>query len=372
MKRFFILFIFVLLPLFALSQTVTEQDKEKIYEAIREMDSGNVNKSIEILQGLQKVYPNDYGIGYELSLAYYRKENYDSAIEILSSLKNHKDAEPYLYQALGNAYDLKGDREKAKETYNEGLKLFPKSGSLYLELGNCELMEKNYIEALLLYEKGIEVDPDFSSNYYRASQILILTNEPLFAALYGTVYRFLDPNSERSDEMGALIEEVYRKNISFISATDSTKRQVKVTLTNKNNIKISEENMTPDILFGKLAAFELTYERGVLASLTPDKDTLTFEDLIQLRGDALEFYLNERKEMGDAIKTDEQVAILKYEKKIKDAGYWRVYNAWLMGNEFNEGYDILEAELDKFKEFAKWQSEHRFVPSQDGLTLRLE
>ena len=95
--------------------------------------------------------------------------------------------------------------------------------------------------------------------------------------------------------------------------------------------------------------------------------------MIEIRGDALEYYLKEQQEKGSIIPQNDLVAVLKYEKKIKDAGFWRVYNAWLMGsNEFYGGYEILGAEQEKFKEFIQWESNNLFVPSRDGLTLRQE
>lgn len=375
MKRFLILLVVVLLPVFAQSQNLSKEDDLKVRQAIQLMHNGNLDKSVELLTEVHKANPKNFEVAYELGLAYYNKQEYDSAIDLFKKLQKNKDANSLLYQAWGNAYDMKGQRNKARETYDKGLKLFPNSGPLYLEKGNLENMEGNYFEALLLYENGIKVDPDFTSNYFRAAEILGQSSEPIFAILYATVYRLLDPNSDRSAIMGALIADIYREHITFEKDTTT---KVHVSLTKKNNIQLSLADLgSPEALLAKMTCFELDYEMCVLDSdaLTKasEKGELTFEDLIEIRGEALEECLKKLEQRKVLVKDQPLVAVLKYEKMIKDAGFWRVYNAWLMGsNEFYGGYEILGAEQEQFEKFAEWESKNLFVPSRDGLTLRQE
>ena len=131
-----------------------------------------------------------------------------------------------------------------------------------------------------------------------------------------------------------------------------------------------------------MSSFEVVYESGLLDS--PALDTaivngrITFDDIIKIRGDAIDKYLERRKALAIIDSAEnassmpkDLVAVLLYEKKIKDAGYWRVYNAWLMGtSEFTGADEILGKEEEKFKEFAQWEGENLFIPSRDGLTLR--
>lgn len=375
MKRFLILLVVVLVPVFAQSQDLSKEDDLKVRQAIQLMHNGNLDKSVELLTEVHKANPKNFEVAYELGLAYYNKQEYDSAIDLFKKLQKNRDANSLLYQAWGNAYDMKGQRNKARETYDKGLKLFPNSGPLYLEKGNLENMEGNYFEALLLYENGIKVDPDFTSNYFRAAEILGQSSEPIFAILYATVYRLLDPNSDRSAIMGALIADIYREHITFEKDTTT---KVHVSLTKKNNIQLSLADLgSPEALLAKMTCFELDYEMCVLDSdaLTKasEKGELTFEDLIEIRGEALEECLKKLEQRKVLVKDQPLVAVLKYEKMIKDAGFWRVYNAWLMGsNEFYGGYEILGAEQEQFEKFAEWESKNLFVPSRDGLTLRQE
>ncbi len=57
--------------------------------------------------------------------------------------------------------------------YKQGIKKFPSSGELYNEYGEM-LWVKQDPEAIRFWEKGIEVDPNYSSNYYNASKYYYL------------------------------------------------------------------------------------------------------------------------------------------------------------------------------------------------------
>ena len=382
MKRLFLLLAMALVAVGVFAQDLPEDGVKKVKQAVYLMHNGNLDNAIMLLNNVLETYPKSYDANYELAIAYYMKEDYDTAMDICKKLQKHENVNASLYQLWGNAYDMKGERAKAVEMYDKGLKKFPNSGQLYLEKGNCAQLERDYLGALELYEKGIEVEPDFTSNYYRASQILAASSEPIFAILYATVYRLLDPNSDRSAEMGAMIYDIYKEHLVLENKGDSTLK-AHATLTKKNNISISMADLSsPGALLTKMSPFELVYERGVMDSPALDSaiinGKITFEDLIKIRGDAIDNYFKERKNLAIIDSAEnassmpkDLVAVLLYEKKIKDAGYWRVYNAWLMGtSEFTGGYEILAKEEEKFKEFAKWEGENLFIPSRDGLTLR--
>lgn len=382
MKRLFLLLAMALMAAGAFAQDLPEDAVKRVKQAVYLMDNGNLDNAITVLNKVLETYPKSYDAKYELAIAYYMKEDYDTAMDICKKLHKHENVNASLYQLWGNAYDMKGERAKAVEMYDKGLKKFPNSGQLYLEKGNIALLNKDYYGALTLYEKGIEVEPDFTSNYYRASQILAASSEPIFAILYATVYRLLDPNSERSAEMGAMIADIYREHLVLENSGDTTLK-AHATFTKKNNITLSMADLSsPGALLAKMSSFEVVYESGLLDS--PALDTaiingkITFDDIIKIRGDAIDKYF-ERREALAIIDSAENafsmpkdlVGVLLYEKKIKDAGYWRVYNAWLMGtSEFTGADEILGKEEEKFKEFAQWEGENLFIPSRDGLTLR--
>ncbi len=141
-----------------------EKALNKGMEAIKLMDEGKYEESIQLLEEAQKLDPTDIDYPYELAYAYYSKKDYKKASKYLEGLLKHKDIIDKVYQLLGNSYDLQGKSDKAIETYEAGLKLYPNSGSLHLEMGIMSMSKKEYNQALFLFEKGIEVAPKYPSN----------------------------------------------------------------------------------------------------------------------------------------------------------------------------------------------------------------
>lgn len=112
-----------------------DQAIEKKKKAIGMMDNGQIEPSVALLEEAQKLDPDDVTYTYEIGYARYLQKDYNTVIDIMKKLIRHKDAASYMYQLLGNSYDMTGKPDKAIETYAKGLELFPQAGNLYLEMG---------------------------------------------------------------------------------------------------------------------------------------------------------------------------------------------------------------------------------------------
>ncbi|MCQ2326679.1 MAG: hypothetical protein MJZ71_03875 [Bacteroidales bacterium] len=146
---------------------------------------------------------------YELAWTYYCNKEYIKAIKVLTPFYNKDSAPSEIYQLLGNAYDEYGNKYKATDIYKAGLNKYPKAGNLYLELGNIEFKDGNFKNALYWYEKGIEADPLFSSNYFRAAKVFLMSTEMVWGVLYGEIFMLLEPETERSKEMSKELLDAY-------------------------------------------------------------------------------------------------------------------------------------------------------------------
>src|SRR6267143_5281644 len=155
----------------AFGQANKEKALAKGNEAIKLMDNGKIEESIKLLEESMKLDPDNIDYPYEIGYANYMAKNYQKTIDVLTDLTRRKDAYDRVFQLLGNSYDNIGQKEKAIEIYELGLKKLPNSGKLNLELGGMYLTAKNYDRAIYYYEKGIEVEPGYSSNYYRVAKI---------------------------------------------------------------------------------------------------------------------------------------------------------------------------------------------------------
>lgn len=63
------------------------------------------------------------------------------------------------YQALGRLYDKMGNYDRAVQTFQAGLALYPKDSVLYYEFGMCQLRHKEWDAGLTNLHKAAELEP---------------------------------------------------------------------------------------------------------------------------------------------------------------------------------------------------------------------
>jgi tetratricopeptide (TPR) repeat protein len=319
--------------------TNKEKALAKGQEAIKLMDNGKLDESIKLLEEAQKLDPDRFDYPYELAYAYYSKEDYKGAVKILEKNKTHKDVTDRLFQLLGNCYDVLGKTDKAFEAYDEGLKLFPNSGMIYLEKGNVYWGKKEFGKALPFYEKGIEVDPKFPSNYYRATKIYCGSTEEVWGMIYGEIFMNLERNSKRTAEISKLLYDTYKSEIKFTSDTSMTVSFCQQMTMNVNSISDPKNIKLP---------FCMIFEPTLLMSITFEK-SIDINSLDKIRTTFIDNYFNNERD-----KTYPNV-LFSYQKKVKDAGHIEAYNHWTLMKGEEDGFDKWQAaNKDKWDSFVKW------------------
>lgn len=142
-----------LLSLFCIGTASAQTPRdERIARAVERMDDGDYDEAARLLESVLAADPKNFLANYETGYLLYMQERYEEAVEVLRRIKR-KDYPP-LYQLLGNAYDMAGDRKRAVKTYEKGLRENPDAGRLYLELGNIAYAERQYDRALACYRRG--------------------------------------------------------------------------------------------------------------------------------------------------------------------------------------------------------------------------
>lgn len=333
------LLLFIAVGQIAFGQTNKEKALEKGREAIELMDNGKIDESIKLLEEAQKLDPDRFDYPYELAYAYYSKEDYKTAIKILEKNTDHKDVTERLFQLLGNSYDVMGKSDKAFEAYDAGLKKFPNSGMIYLEKGNVLWNKKEYGKALPYYEKGIEVDPKFPSNYYRATIIYCASTEEVWGLIYGEIFMNLERNSKRTPEISKLLFDTYKSEIKFTSDTSMTVSFCQQMTMNENAISDPKNIKIP---------FCMIFEPTLLMSIAFEK-SIDINSLDKIRSTFIDNYFNNERD-----KTYPNV-LFSYQKKVKDAGHIEAYNHWILMKGDEDGFDKWQsANKDKWDSFVIW------------------
>ena len=337
---------------------INDFDRLLADSAMRLMDSGKPKDAIKIFDNLCKKYKNNYPLEYERLYAYYLSGDYEHVVKHGPRLFKLPETDFQCYQMVGNAQDMLGDPDAAVKIYDEGLERFPNSGSLYLEKGNIHMMHQRYNEAVECYLHGVEVQPDFASNYYRLALLYAQSTEPLWAIVYAEVVCNLQPGTERAEEMGKLIYDLFQENIKI-----EGENKAHVTLTKNNNIYIDSD--TTDVQ----VPFPLMYEMGTLKSpvLIDFMKTkkLTVAMIADLRKDAL-------AHIDSVAPGYYNLSLLDYHRKLIKNGHWIAYNMWLMSpgaeDETNQWSETKEGEK-QLQEFANWFVQNRFIPTEDEPTV---
>ncbi|MDY6278455.1 MAG: tetratricopeptide repeat protein [Bacteroidales bacterium] len=284
---------------FSQKVTFTEEENALIEKAFEQSDNGEEQKAIETYAELLKKYPESGFLMYETAYCYYKMEKWKIAHDILEEAEKSEDVTADMFAMDGNSLDNMGLSEFAVEKYKEGLRLFPDSGNLHVELGNVYTMKKDYQEALKWYLEGIEREPNYTSNYYRASVLLFSSSNPVLGVEYAEVHNLLSPSSARSEELSKYIAIVYRKHFAM-----------------GDNASVSD-------IAEKI------------------KENLSAEDYNQQQ-----YHV---------------AGIRSFHIRVIEAGHWEAYNQWLMRGADPEAFsDWVEQNEEAFDSFAGWYNDNLF------------
>jgi tetratricopeptide (TPR) repeat protein len=210
---------------------------------------------------------------------------------------------------------MAGSRDRAINTYELGLKKFPKSGPLYLERGNMEMMIKEYNKALVYYERGIEADPKFPSNYYWAAKLYLSSQEEVWGMIYGEIFMNLERNSKRTIEISKLLYNTY---LSEIKIKDSTSYSVSFS---SNTIHISNPK---DLKEFKLPYGLKVYEPILMMCLLDVKE-INMSSLSLIRERFVERFFE-----SETYSKEYPNVLFDYQKSIKEAGHFEAYTHWML------------------------------------------
>ncbi len=351
--KFLQITLFSLIATYSFAQSDTERAFALKDKAVQLMDSGNVTKAIELLNRAKKLDPDYYIYDYEIGFAHYINKDYQEALRSYKKVIKYKDITDQCYQMLGNLYDINGEPEKALKTYDQGLKKFPKSGKLFLEKGNVYWVQKKYGEALGFYEKGIFNDPNFPSNYYRATLIYCATSEKIWGMIYGEIFMNLEKNSHRTHEIGKLLYDTYASNIHFEGDTS-----INVTFSKADNvINISMEELeeNPSSLLDKLTLpFANSAYEQPLSIAAVGQNSININSLNSIRTSFIDLYYS----MDHAKKYP--VALFEFNKQMISEGVFEAYNFWLLSNgNFDEFKSWKATHETEWNRFLEWFSQHQ-------------
>ncbi|MGN6569489.1 MAG: tetratricopeptide repeat protein [Flavipsychrobacter sp.] len=371
MKRPFIYFFSIISFLNTISQKALAQSssdkataKSTAEQAIKKVDKGDIDDGILMLKQSAKLDPDNYDYPYEIAYAYYQVKDYNNALVYAKQVIAYPNTSDLCYELLGNIFDDMKDSINSVKAYEAGLKKYPMSGRLYLELGVHYALMEQYQKAMNNYEKGIEVAPEFPSNYYRAAQLFLLyTNEQVWGMLYGELFMNLERSGDRNRNMSKLLFETYKNQI-----TKENDTSIHISFTKQGNIiEVDPKDLKHNRI--KFPFSSTVYEMLLIppAAVVMTGKTLDLEGMCTIRNEFIKAYYEK-----DYIK-EYPIVLFDYQNKVKKAGHFDAYNHWLLAsgdmNAFEKWKDKNNTEWDAF---VKWYNNNPIQLNRENEFLRTD
>ena len=184
------------------------------------MQQGDYANAILVLNNAAQSEPKNIQVSKDLALAYYYQNNNTKALEIIKPLLDRDDADDQCYQIAGNIYKQLNQERECDKLFKKGLKKFPQSGPLYNELGEYLFTQHDEAGAITQWESGIEIEPNFSKNYYNAAKYYNLKEEYIWSILYGEIFANMEPSNARTPEIKTIVLENYKNFFINIPVKD--------------------------------------------------------------------------------------------------------------------------------------------------------
>jgi Tfp pilus assembly protein PilF len=330
MNRIFFLLFAATLTLPCLSSFAQQPDTKTPQETARAFTrQGDYTNAIVVLNEALKKDQQNLELLKDLAFNYYLEKEYDKGIAIVRPAVERPDADVQTYQVLAMLYKAIDQLKECEKLYRAGIKRFPRSGVLYNEYGEMLWSRQDY-DGIKQWEKGIEIDPNYSTNYYNAAKYYFYTQDKVWALLYGEIFLNLESYSKRTAEIKELLLAAYKKLF-----TDA-------------NMQKNQDTKSPFVLayLNTIDKLGFTVAQGV-----------TTESLTVLR---TKFIIN----WFNTYPANFPFRLFDYQRQLLKDGMYDAYNQWLFGT------------TENLPAFQAWSNTHsdeysRFINFQKGRVFKL-
>ncbi len=165
------------------------------------IQQGDYDNAVTSLLKARQQTPLNMELLTNLSFAYFLQRDFAKAIEAGKIAIDLQDADQKSFQVLGLSYKAIAQYKDANKIYKVALKKFPNGGVIYNEYGESLALDKNVKDAIIQWEKGIELDPNYSGNYFNAVKYYIDQQNWLRIMLYGEIFINLESYSAKTSEV---------------------------------------------------------------------------------------------------------------------------------------------------------------------------
>lgn len=206
MKQLLVLLQFII----ATSIFAQPQDVATMHQTAKSfIGQGDYENAILVLNRALQIEPNNLELLKDIAFAAYLKRDYAKSLEAAKKITNRPDADAQCYQIAGMVHRSVADYKEGEKMYKQAIKKFPNAGVLYNDYGEL-LVDKKSGSPISLWEKGIEIDPNYSGNYYNAAKHYSQKGDHIRALLYGETFINIESFSQRTTEIKNMLLDEYK------------------------------------------------------------------------------------------------------------------------------------------------------------------
>ncbi len=179
------------IPLINSSELIAEgvslHDEEKYEEALalyRQVHEGDSNKMLAYLEEI---------------VTLNAMEKYEETISLAEAiLPRSSRYKPEIMESLANAYDLKGDGDKALAIYDSAITLYPKKHRIHYNKGIALYNKERYEESMRSFKEALRIYPFHASSHYQLALLSILQGNRVKAMLSLEIYLAINPGDNKA------------------------------------------------------------------------------------------------------------------------------------------------------------------------------
>lgn len=248
-----------------------QQSAQELYETAKTfMRQGDYENALLVIKRAIEKDPQNLDMLKDLEFIYFLKRDYANALEIGKPLIERADADVQTFQMLGLTYKALNEIKECRKLYKRALSKFPASGVIYNEFGELLAMDNDANNAIVQWEKGIEVDANYSSNYYNAVKYYTQQSKPnLFWILtYGELFVNLESYTARTSDVKKILLEGYKKLYASIDLTSTLKQgspsafEVESITTLNKSVGVASDGINAETIMAIKTRFVLDWFQG--------------------------------------------------------------------------------------------------------------
>lgn len=152
-------------------------------------DSGNYSGAIESLKTIHEADTNYVFMLSELAEAYQANQEYDKALETVENgLSKPSYYRPVFLKVQAQAFDKKGEKEKAITLFNSAISEYPTSTTFWYTLGVTHFSNKQYDKAVDCFFKVLGINPFHAGSHLYLGKVAIIEGRKVHAMFSLGIY----------------------------------------------------------------------------------------------------------------------------------------------------------------------------------------